>query len=178
MIRRQTRTSSWLFPLLFITTLGCGGKVVVDAASGGTGTGGSGGAAPGDPECSAPVCIRFPEGDSQCFEPGFVGYGCQGLTAVPEVCTYMSKDCTNCVDWCCPEDISSAPTRGPKDIPSPPGSPPAGCSGRPELNWMCEAQSKPSRAVSCDVEPDSQPGCVDSAYDGAYCTDDRFYCCP
>ena len=179
MTRRQTRIFSRLFPLLFVTTLGCGGKVVVDAASGGTGTGGSGGAPSIDAGCSAQECYRFPEGDGECIDLGLIAYGCKGgMTVVPEVCTYRSLGCLNCTDWCCPEDISSAPTRSPKEVPAPPGAPPEGCSEKPELNWVCEAQSKPTRAVACDVEPAPQLGCIDSAYNETSCTHDLFYCCP
>lgn len=179
MIDRWIPASPRLPALLFVSLLGCGGKVVVDAASAGAGgAGGAGGSSTGS-DCFTPACGRSPAVDSQCAGPGLVAFYCNAISVVPSICTLVAPDCLNCIDWCCPENIAGEPTYGPKAVDVPSGAPPEGCVERPNWGWICEAQSKPPRAVSCDGPPDYlATGCVDSSYPEDVCAPLPFYCCP
>jgi hypothetical protein len=117
--------------------------------------------------------------DPQCTDPGRVAFFCTSVSIVPRICTFVAPDCVNCIDWCCPEDIAGEPTYGPKAVDVPSGAPPEGCVESPDRGWICEAQGKPLRAVSCDVAPDHLvTGCLDSAYADDFCAPLPFYCCP
>jgi hypothetical protein len=110
------------------------------------------------------LCERFPDGDPQCGG-GTVAWGCEYLVYVPTACSYRLPWCTNCADWCCPEEIDGLPTFTASAIDAPAGDPPPGCSEVPSLNWVCVAEDKPSRGVVCPDDPGRPEGCIDSAYD-------------
>lgn len=160
--------------------VGCGSHVTTGSVgAGGSGAGGGGGAQ----SCPAEPCIRFPAGDDDCAG-GLLAYGCSDITNTPTACSYRISFCNNCIDWCCPADLTGLEPFAPAQVLPEAGWPLEGCTEVPGSNWMCQAQDKPLRAVHCGDPPDKDAtGCIPSAYaDADPCTGEDaetpLYCCP